>query len=144
MQNRYVGDVGDFAKHGLLRYLNGATDPEADAEARRFRIGLIWYLTHDQTHARGRVTNGDGQHLGYLMRTRRESKAEYKDCDPTCGKGCATSSSGTPAASFVCRRNTSCPPEPCSTRTSWSIKGRRAGGHVRPSASAGGRRPCGP
>ena len=49
-------------------------------------MGVIWYLTHDlthaQTHARGRVTNGDGSHTGYLMRTRREDKSEYRDCDP--------------------------------------------------------------
>ena len=79
MQNRYVGDVGDFGKYGLLRFLSGETDPDGGP---RFRLGVVWYLTHDQTHARGRVTNGDGQHLGYLMRTRREDKAEYRDCDP--------------------------------------------------------------
>ncbi len=77
MQNRYVGDVGDFGKYGLLRFLSGETDPGT-----RFRLGVVWYLTHDQTHARGRVTNGDGQHLGYLMRTLCEDKAEYRDCDP--------------------------------------------------------------
>ena len=26
MQNRYVGDVGDFGKYGLLRFLSGMTD----------------------------------------------------------------------------------------------------------------------
>ena len=84
MQNRYVGDVGDFGKHGLLRSLSGVTDPE---EGRRLRLGVLWYLTHDQTHARGRATNGDGQHLGYLMRTRREDKTEYRDCDPQLWEG---------------------------------------------------------
>lgn len=79
MQNRYVGDIGDFGKHGLLRFLSGETDPNG---GERFRLGIVWYLTHDQTHARGRVSNGDGQHLGYLMRTLREDKAEYRDCDP--------------------------------------------------------------
>ena len=84
MQNRYVGDVGDFGKHGLLRFLSGATDPE---EGRRFRLGVLWYLTHDQTHLRGRATNGDGQHTGYLMRTRREDKTEYRDCDADLWEG---------------------------------------------------------
>ena len=84
MQNRYVGDVGDFGKHGLLRFLSGETDPETDD---RFRLGVIWYLTHDQAHARGRATNGDGQHLGYLMRTRGEDKSEYWGCDPQLWEG---------------------------------------------------------
>ena len=84
MQNRYVGDVGDFGKHGLLRFLSGLTDPE---DGPRFRLGLIWYLTHDQTHLRGRATNGDGQHLGYLMRTRGEDKSEYWGCDPQLWEG---------------------------------------------------------
>ena len=84
MQNRYVGDVGDFGKHGLLRFLSGATDPDTES---RFRLGVLWYLTHDQTHLRGRATNGDGQHTGYLMRTRREGKSEYRDCDPQLWEG---------------------------------------------------------
>ena len=84
MQNRYVGDVGDFGKHGLLRYLAGVTDPEP---GERFRLGVMWYLTHDQTHLRGRATNGDGQHLGYLYRTRLEDKTEYRDCDPQLWEG---------------------------------------------------------
>ena len=84
MQNRYTADVGDFGKHGLLRFLNGATDPE---EGRRFRLGVLWYLTHDQTHTRGRATNGDGQHTGYLMRTRLERKDEYRDCDADLWEG---------------------------------------------------------
>jgi hypothetical protein len=79
MQNRYVGDVGDFGKHGLLRFLSGETDPNGGP---RFRLGVLWFLTHDQTHLRGRATNGDGQHTGYLMRTRLDDKSGYRDCDP--------------------------------------------------------------
>jgi hypothetical protein len=51
MQNRYVGDVGDFAKYGLLRTLTRET-------ARR--LGVVWYLVDDEKH------NADGRHVGYL------------------------------------------------------------------------------
>jgi hypothetical protein len=34
MQNRYVGDIGDFGKFGLLRFI----------EDTGLRIGINWYL----------------------------------------------------------------------------------------------------
>ena len=74
MQNRYVGDVGDFGKHGLLRYLCGET---ANDKEDRLRLGVIWYLSHDP-----REHNGDGRHTDYLRRTTRDNKSEYIDCDP--------------------------------------------------------------
>lgn len=46
MQNRYVGDIGDFGKLGLLRQLHKTG----------LSIGVNWYLTPDETH------NGDGWH----------------------------------------------------------------------------------
>jgi hypothetical protein len=51
MQNRYVGDVGDFAKYGLLRQLT--MDDQLN-------LGVIWYLFDDETH------NSDGRHVTYL------------------------------------------------------------------------------
>ena len=74
MQNKYVGDVGDFGKHGLLRYLSGET---ADDKKDRLRLGLIWYLSHDP-----KEHNGDGRHIDYLRRTARDDKSEYLNCDP--------------------------------------------------------------
>ena len=59
MQNRYVGDIGDFGKLGLLRVLN----------SNGLSIGVNWYLTDDESH------NGDGRHVGYLAKT------GYRDCD---------------------------------------------------------------
>ena len=59
MQNRYVGDIGDFGKLGLLRTLS----------SRGLSIGGNWYLTADESH------NGDGRHVDYL------AKAEYRICD---------------------------------------------------------------
>ncbi len=54
MQNRYVGDIGDFAKYALLRRLAGARGKN------RLRLGVIWCLYPDESH------NGDGRHISYL------------------------------------------------------------------------------
>jgi hypothetical protein len=51
VQNRYVGDVGDFAKYGLLRILT--------SEA-AWSLAVLWWLFEDETH------NSDGRHVSYL------------------------------------------------------------------------------
>ncbi len=55
MQDRYTGDLGDFLKLGLLRWL---VAPSSDAPPQR--LGVVWYLTPDESH------NGDGKHVAYL------------------------------------------------------------------------------
>jgi hypothetical protein len=54
MQNRYVGDVGDFAKYALLRRLVGRAGEQP------VRVGVVWCLYPDENH------NGDGRHISYL------------------------------------------------------------------------------
>lgn len=49
MKNQYIGDIGDYGKYGLLRYLS----------EQGVRIGINWYLTPDD----GRT---DGNHTEYL------------------------------------------------------------------------------
>ena len=71
MQNRYVGDVGDFGKYGLLRAL---CQPES-VEDSALRLGVVWYLTSDETH------NNDGRHIGYLEPTPKNVKT-FRRCDP--------------------------------------------------------------
>jgi|ERR1700722_10939872 len=56
MQNRYVGDVGDFAKYGLLRRLAGTSVEKP------ISLGVIWCLYPDESH------NSDGRHISYLYR----------------------------------------------------------------------------
>jgi hypothetical protein len=51
MQNRYVGDIGDYLKLGILRALSPG-----------YRLGVAWWLFPDEAH------NGDGRHIGYLSR----------------------------------------------------------------------------
>jgi hypothetical protein len=53
MQNRYIGDVGDFGKFALLRAL---------CQSSKLRLGVIWCLYPDENH------NSDGRHIGYLRR----------------------------------------------------------------------------
>ncbi len=68
MQDRYVGDVGDFGKYGLLRTLC-----RADAGGEELSLGVVWYLVPDEGH------NDDGKHVRYLSSGR---EATYRLCEP--------------------------------------------------------------
>lgn len=65
MQNRYTGDIGDFGKYGLLRFL---CDP---ADKDRLRLGVVWCLADDET-------NSDGGKTGYL----KYDRPGLRRCDP--------------------------------------------------------------
>ena len=58
MQDRYVGDIGDFGKYALLNALAGD----------ELRLGVHWYLN------RGEEDNADGRFTDYK---------ELRGCDPT-------------------------------------------------------------
>jgi len=60
VQNRYVGDIGDYGKFGLLRILS----------EQQLRIGVQWYHVPDEGH------NKDGKHINYLTADR------FRNCDP--------------------------------------------------------------
>lgn len=49
MQNRYVGDIGDYVKLSILRRLSGGKS-----------LGVLWWLYPDEIH------NADGKHVTYL------------------------------------------------------------------------------
>ena len=73
MQNRYVGDVGDFGKYGLLRALCSSKGPDAGLA---LSLGVVWYLVPDEAH------NDDGKFIRYLEPS--ESNAGlYRGCDPS-------------------------------------------------------------
>lgn len=59
MQNKYVGDIGDFGKYGLLRYLSRTN----------LTIGINWYMVPDE------INTGDGKHTSY------SEKDAYRQCD---------------------------------------------------------------
>lgn len=56
MQNRYVGDIGDFGKYRLLKVLCGDEN-----ERNNLSLGVVWYLVQDEIH------NDDGKHISYLQ-----------------------------------------------------------------------------
>ncbi len=68
MQDRYVADVGDFGKYGLLRCLAGIT---CGNKKDKMKLGVIWYRTPS---CEG--NEGDGKHLSYL-----DSGAELQKLD---------------------------------------------------------------
>ena len=72
MQNKYVGDIGDFGKYGLLRHLTGMTDNAAPSDA--LRLGVVWYLFTDEEN------NSDGSGTSYLLDKRNNHK-KLRECD---------------------------------------------------------------
>jgi len=66
MQDRYTGDIGDFGKYSLLRYILDRAD---------INLGINWYLVSNEAH------NDDGKHIAYLLDEKLNHK-EYKSCDP--------------------------------------------------------------
>ena len=64
MRDQFVGDIGDFAKYGLLRALvrNGAAR----------RLGVVWYANEDDPGS------GHGGQISYLG----EGNEAYRQCDP--------------------------------------------------------------
>jgi len=70
MQDRYVGDVGDFGKYGLLRALSGPSNGKP-----ALSLGVVWYLVPDEGN------NGDGSKIQYLTLPAARA-AFFRECDP--------------------------------------------------------------
>jgi hypothetical protein len=70
MQDRYVGDAGDFGKYGLLRSLLGTRTGEPPLS-----LGVVWYLVPDDGNG------GDGTKVGYLNLP-SDRATFFRDCDP--------------------------------------------------------------
>jgi len=69
MQDRYVGDVGDFGKYGLLREL-------VRQAGGKISLGINWF------HAtREEIANSDGNHIAYLSDANKD-KTRYRSCFP--------------------------------------------------------------
>ncbi len=70
MQDRYVADLGDFGKYGLLKVLSSPLEPRS-----RLCLGVVWYLVPDESHTT------DGSRIGYLSLS-GHGAAYFRDCDP--------------------------------------------------------------
>lgn len=68
MQDKYVGDVGDFGKYGLLRSLCMGSTSSA-----HLKLGVLWYLAHWDIDSKAQ--ENDGKHISYL------GKPGYEECD---------------------------------------------------------------
>ena len=75
MQNKYVGDIGDFANNGLLRWMSGIRKDIASRGPRQLSLGIVWYLHPDENNKK------DGNRTGYLEEKHKSSQALRK-CDP--------------------------------------------------------------
>ena len=65
MQHRYVADVGDFGKYGLLRALSAQS-------SEKVRLGVVWHLVLEEE-----LDKRDGRHTGYLR-----NRSNYESCNP--------------------------------------------------------------
>lgn len=70
MQNRYIGDLGDFGKYALLKALCLGNN-----KGRTLNLGVIWYLVPDESH------NEDGKHIRYLQETPSNIQ-RFRNLDP--------------------------------------------------------------
>ena len=73
MQDRFVGDIGDFGKYGLLRALRGIHPPADPC----LNLGLVWCVPDCETVKRTRA--GHGQNVGYLFNPKTRDR--YRSCD---------------------------------------------------------------
>ncbi len=60
MQNRYIGDIGDYVKFAILRALSPGR-----------RLGVAWWLYEDEDH------NKNGRHISYL-----DAPEKWRSLDP--------------------------------------------------------------
>ena len=72
MQDRYVGDVGDFGKYGLLNEICKKSNEGV-------RLGINWFYVRRPT--REEKQRGDGKHISYLRDENIDSK-KYAVCFP--------------------------------------------------------------
>jgi hypothetical protein len=75
MQDRFVGDIGDFGKYGLLNSICG----NGQRTEERFRLGINWYLFKPEPDDI-EMNLGHGQFIKYLKPSKKNDE-EFKICD---------------------------------------------------------------
>lgn len=74
MQDRFVGDIGDFANHGILRALCGK--PEKPVHG--LKLGVVEYFNKPSGKD---LEKGAGNHIEFL-KVLEYNKSKYQVCDP--------------------------------------------------------------
>jgi len=75
MQNRYIPDLGDYSKFGVIDAL------ACPARESALRTGVVWYLADPETHGDGSFRNNDGKHRGYLQ-LEGAKRDRFRNCAP--------------------------------------------------------------
>ena len=75
MQDRYVGDIGDFGKYGLLRWLTGMRENVAKDGLGKLQLGVVWWMNNEDKDT------GHGGVIGYLSKSQRND-SKFRVCDP--------------------------------------------------------------
>lgn len=101
MQNRYVGDLGDFGKYGLLKAL---CLPQEGDPGPSLRLGVAWYLVPDETHS------DDGKHVRYLEPSAKNVD-RFRRCDPPLYDALARIVQGGPRSVVSVRERRVLPPD---------------------------------
>ncbi len=81
MQDKYAGDVGDFGKYGLLRWISGITGNSDN----KLSLGVLWYwvpptIDSPLSKYNPKLQPNDGKHTGYLSLS-NPSHNSFKTCD---------------------------------------------------------------
>ena len=76
MQDRFVGDIGDFGKYGLLNFICGNDDTSKEI----FRLGINWYFYQPEPNDK-EMKLDHGKFIKYLKPS-KENDEEFKICDP--------------------------------------------------------------
>ena len=74
MQDRYVGDIGDFANHGILRALCGTPEKPVDG----LKLGVVEYLNRPTD---AELKTSQGNRIEYL-KVSTYNNSTYRVCDP--------------------------------------------------------------
>jgi hypothetical protein len=76
MQDRFVGDIGDFGKYGLLNFICSNDDKSKEI----FRLGINWYFYQPEPNDK-EMKLDHGKFIKYLKPSKENDK-EFKICDP--------------------------------------------------------------
>lgn len=74
MQDKYVGDVGDFGKYGLLNHIYAQSKEHAQSKE-NINIGINWYKNTKEEK------NNDGKHVDFL-KDDYKYKEKFYNCFP--------------------------------------------------------------